>query len=119
VNRRRSEFETLLDYRIWLRGAWHLRAERARYRAHHPPHLEQWRCIHRLEGPWKDPGSPYYGGLQMDLMFQRAYGAGLLRRKGTADNWASFEQMWVAERAFEDGRGFHPWPLTARRCALI
>jgi hypothetical protein len=27
--------------------------------------------------------------------------------------------MWVAERAFKDGRGFYPWPLTARRCGLI
>jgi hypothetical protein len=119
VNRDRSEFKTLLRYRLWLRGAWRLRAHRARFRAHHPPHVEEWRCIHRWEGPWKDPNSPYYGGLQMDLTFQRAYGAGLLRRKGTADNWAPYEQMWVAERAFRDGHGFYPWPLTARRCGLI
>ena len=92
---------------------------RARFRAHHPPHLAEWRCIHRWEGAWTDPGSPYYGGLQMDLAFQSAYGPRLLRHKGTANHWAPYEQMWVAERALKAGRGFHPWPLTALRCGLI
>jgi hypothetical protein len=55
----------------------------------------------------------------MDLAFQRAYGPRLLRHKGTANHWAPYEQMWVAERALMAGRGFHPWPLTARRCGLI
>jgi hypothetical protein len=119
VDRTRSEFQSLLAFRLWLRGAWRLRAERARYRAHHPPHLDEWTCIHRWEGSWTDPNSPYYGGLQMDLSFQRAYGPGLLRRKGTADHWAPYEQMWIAERAFRAGRGFYPWPLTAPRCGLI
>jgi hypothetical protein len=118
VGRSRSEFDTLLGYRLWLRKAWRLRAERSRYRAHHPPHLAGWRCIHRYEGSWSDPNSPYYGGLQMDLGFQRTYGPGLLRRKGTADHWAPFEQMWIAERAFKAGLGFSPWPLTSRRCGL-
>jgi hypothetical protein len=119
VSRTRSDFDSLLRYRRWLRDAWRIRAERARYRAHHPPHLGEWRCIHRWEGSWTDPNSPYYGGLQMDLSFQRAYGAGLLRRKGTANHWAPYEQMWVAERAVKAGRGFYPWPNTARRCGLI
>ena len=119
VSRTRSDFDSLLRYRRWLRDAWRIRAERARYRAHHPPHLGEWRCIHRWEGSWTDPNSPYYGGLQMDLSFQRAYGAGLLRRKGTANHWAPYEQMWVAERAVKAGRGFYPWPTTARRCGLI
>jgi hypothetical protein len=119
VGRTRSEFQSLLGFRLWLRSAWRLQAERARYRAHHPPHLDEWICIHRWEGSWTDPNSPYYGGLQMDLSFQRAYGPGLLRRKGTANHWAPYEQMWVAERAYRAGRGFYPWPLTARRCGLI
>jgi hypothetical protein len=119
VGRTRGEFDSLLRYRLWLRDAWRIRAERARFRAHHPPHLAEWRCIHRWEGSWTDPNSPYYGGLQMDLAFQRAYGPGLLRHKGTANHWAPYEQMWVAERALKAGRGFHPWPLTARRCGLI
>jgi hypothetical protein len=119
VSRTRGDFDSLLRYRLWRRDAWRIRAERARFRAHHPPHLAEWRCIHRWEGSWTDPNSPYYGGLQMDLAFQRAYGPRLLRHKGTANHWAPYEQMWVAERALKAGRGFHPWPLTARKCGLI
>ena len=119
VSRTRGDFDSLLRYRLWRQDAWRIRAERARFRAHHPPHLAEWRCIHRWEGSWTDPNSPYYGGLQMDLAFQRAYGPRLLRHKGTANHWAPYEQMWVAERALKAGRGFHPWPLTARRCGLI
>jgi hypothetical protein len=119
VSRTRGDFDSLLRYRLWRRDAWRIRAERARFRAHHPPHLAEWRCIHRWEGSWTDPNSPYYGGLQMDLAFQRAYGLGLLRHKGTANHWAPYEQMWVAERALKAGRGFHPWPLTALKCWLI
>jgi hypothetical protein len=55
----------------------------------------------------------------MDLPFQRRYGLSLLHRKGTANHWTRFEQMWVAERALRSGRGFYPWPLTARYCGLI
>ena len=66
-----------------------------------------------------DTGNGYYGGLQMDLTFQRSYGSFLLRSKGTANRWTPYEQMWVAERAYESGRGFYPWPNTARSCGLI
>ena len=55
----------------------------------------------------------------MDISFQREYGPELLRRKGTADSWTAVEQMWVAERAHRSGRGFYPWPNTARNCGLI
>jgi hypothetical protein len=55
----------------------------------------------------------------MDMAFMRIYGASLLRRKGTADNWTPLEQMWVAEKAYRSGRGFYPWPNTARACGLI
>lgn len=87
--------------------------------AQHPPHAAAWQCIHRFEGAWNDPYAPYYGGLQMDLGFQQTYGAYLLALKGTADHWSPLEQMWVAERAFRSGRGFYPWPNTARYCGLI
>jgi hypothetical protein len=119
LHRTRAEFHSLLAYRRWLRHAWRTKAARARYRAKHPPHLAEWLCLHRGEGAWRDPNAPYYGGLQMNLTFQRTYAEALLRRKGTADHWAPFEQMWVAERALRAGRGFYPWPLTARRCGLI
>jgi hypothetical protein len=98
---------------------WRHRAAAARARARRPPHLRAWLCIHHYEGSWTDSGAPYYGGLQMDLGFQRHYGARLLRTKGTADRWLPIEQIWVAERAHRSGRGFYPWPNTARACGLI
>lgn len=93
----------------------------------HPPapalpaisHLSAWLCIHSYEGSWTDSGSPYYGGLQMDIEFQQSYGSELLRTKGTANNWTPAEQMAVAEKAYSSGRGFYPWPNTARYCGLI
>jgi hypothetical protein len=98
---------------------WKGVAARTRYLALHPPHLHAWSCIHRYEGAWNDPNAPYYGGLQMDLGFQRTYGRHLLVRKGTANRWTPLEQMWVAERALRAGRGYYPWPNTARSCGLI
>jgi len=82
------------------------------------PHRRQWKCIHHYEGSWQDSGSPYYGGLQMDLSFQRSYGYHFLASKGPANNWTPIEQMIVAEIAF-NSRGFYPWPNTARYCGLI
>jgi hypothetical protein len=108
-----------LGYKRWVLGLWARRARVARERAQHPPHLRGWLCIHRFEAGWSDSGAPYWGGLQMDLEFQRTYGSPLLRRKGTADHWTPLEQMWVAERAYRSGRGFYPWPNTARYCGLI
>jgi hypothetical protein len=106
-------------YRVWLLRLWETRAARAWRLARRPPHRAAWLCIHAYEGSWTDPNPPYYGGLQMDLGFQRAYGADLLRRRGTADKWAPLEQMWVAERAYRSGAGFWPWPNTARYCGLL
>jgi hypothetical protein len=99
--------------------AWKQLEVRLRHLAHNPPHKRQWLCIHRFEGAWNDPKPPYFGGLQMDLGFQRSYGRPLLRRKGTANHWTPLEQMWTAERAHRSGRGFYPWPNTARYCGLI
>jgi hypothetical protein len=97
---------------------WRSRAEAAYRRAHRPPHLRAWLCIHRYEGSWTDTGAPYYGGLQMNLTFQEHYGWWLLRHKGTADHWTPLEQMWTAEKALRS-RGFWPWPNTARFCGLL
>jgi hypothetical protein len=98
---------------------WRRLALTTRRRAQNPPHRRAWLCIQRYEAGWHDPSAPYYGGLQMDLHFQRTYGGGLLRRKGTADHWTPLEQMWAAERAHRSGRGFYPWPNTARYCGLM
>jgi Transglycosylase-like domain len=111
-------------YLRWVRNLWQRRAARAKRLAQYPPHRRQWLCIHRYErhphqGWATHTGNGYYGGLQMDISFQRTYGYELLRRKGTANRWTAAEQMWVAERAFQSGRGFYPWPNTARHCGLI
>jgi hypothetical protein len=101
-------------------AVWKSVAVRTRHVAQNPPHKREWLCIHRYEGSWhSNTGNGFYGGLQMDLMFQRAYAPDLLRRKGTADRWTPLEQMWAAERAHRAGRGFYPWPNTARYCGLI
>ena len=105
-------------YRRWVAGLWLHRAIVARNQAQRPPHRVQWQCIHHYEGSWTDPNAPYYGGLQMDVEFQRTYGLDLYRSKGTADHWTPLEQMWVAERAFRT-RGYWPWPNTARYCGLL
>ena len=116
---RAAEHVHSLAYRRWIWHLWVHRARRAAYQAHHPSRLQAWMCIHRYEGDWRDPNPPYFGGLQMDIGFQRTYGWELLRRKGTADHWTPLEQIWVAERAYRSGRGFYPWPNTARYCGLI
>jgi hypothetical protein len=76
-------------------------------------------CIHGYEGSWTDSGDPYWGGLQMDRSFMGSYAPGWLLRRGYADSWSPAEQMWVAYRAIRSGRGWHPWPNTARYCGLI
>src|SRR3954449_2368930 len=81
-----ARFQSLLEKRRWWKRAWVRKAYWARWHGHRPPHLAAWLCIHRYEGAWQDRYAPYYGGLQMDLSFQRQYGPGLLRRKGTADH---------------------------------
>ena len=108
-----------LRARLALMLSWKQRAHDLEQRAQHPPYESAWLCIHRYEGSWTDGGAPYYGGLQMDISFQQAYGSYLLRTKGTADHWTPAEQMWVAARAHMSGRGFTPWPNTARACGLI
>ena len=109
-----------LAYQRWALRAWRQKARKMRRRAHSPTRLEAWLCIHRHEGAWNaNTGNGYYGGLQMDVQFQRTYGADLLRRKGLAHRWGYLEQIWVAERAYRSGRGFYPWPNTARSCGLV
>jgi hypothetical protein len=98
---------------------WKERADEARARAMRPPHRSSWLCIHRYEGAWNsNTGNGYYGGLQMDLGFQRRYGAWLLRMKGPAHRWTAIEQIWIAERA-RRVQGWYAWPSTARACGLI
>jgi hypothetical protein len=96
-------------YRVQARRPLRLRLQR----------FEAWVCIHRHEAAWNDRGDPYWGGLQMDRGFMRAYGRDMIRRHhgGLADTWTPAEQIVVAERAYQR-RGFAPWPQTARSCGV-
>ncbi len=76
-------------------------------------------CIHRYEGSWTDPGAPFWGGVQMDYDFMATYGGPFLRAWGTADHWPPYIQVAVAEYARLSGRGYAPWPNTARACGLL
>lgn len=112
------------DHRRAILESWLEKARKRKRQAFNPPRLRAWMCIHRHERHphqgWRTrTGNGYYGGLQMDLAFQRTYGPELLRRKGTANRWSWVEQIWVAERAYRSGRGFYPWPNTARYCGLL
>ena len=82
--------------------------------------LAQARCVHQHEAPWSaNTGNGYFGGLQMDYGFMRTYGSAYLARYGTADHWPPAVQIAVAIRAYASGRGFYPWPNTARACGLL
>lgn len=82
--------------------------------------LQAFTCIHGFEGSWSaNTGNGYYGGLQMDLGFQSLYGPEYLARWGTADHWPAWAQIQAAVRAYQSGRGFGPWPNTARYCGLL
>lgn len=110
-------------YKRWVRDLWRRRAVGAHRRALNPPHKGAWLCLYLRErrpsdGWATNTGNGYYGGLQMDLSFQLRYGRNLYRRKGTADHWTAFEQMWTAERAFPSV-GYTAWPNTARACGLL
>jgi hypothetical protein len=87
--------------------------------------LRAWTCIHGYEGAWDDRDDPYWGGLQMDQEFMRTYGMDMIRKHrhidglGFANLWTPQEQIIVAQRAYVSGRGYYPWPNTARWCGLI
>jgi len=74
-------------------------------------------CIHRYEGSWSDPNAPYYGGLQMDYNFMKAYGGAFLARWGTADHWPVWAQLQAGRNGYM-ARGWSPWPNTRRYCGL-
>jgi hypothetical protein len=98
---------------------------RLRYIIHSPALAGHWLeraflCVHAGEGSWgADTGNGYYGGLQMNLSFQRAYAGWALRTFGTANRWPASVQVATAIQAWASGRGFRPWPNTARACGLL
>jgi hypothetical protein len=118
--RYQAERSSSPSFRRWVLARWRQTAAKAKLQALNPPRHAAWLCIHRHEGPWNaNTGNGYFGGLQMDISFQRRFGADLLRRKGLAHRWLPIEQIWVAERAYRSGSGFRPWPSTARYCGLL
>ena len=58
-------------------------------------------------------------GCPIDRVELGLYGPDFVARWGTADNWPAWAQLQVALRAYRAGRGFYPWPNTARACGLI
>lgn len=113
-------------YVRWAAELWRERAREAKaaFRSWFTRTYAKWRCIHEHEGAWNDTGAPHWGGLQMDMDFQRTYGSEFMARWGTADGWPVWAQLLAAERAYHGyagygGRGFHPWPNTARACGLL
>ena len=91
--------------------------------AAHAHRLPRWwineaECVHRHEGSWRDPGAPYWGGMQMDWDFMATYGPWALRHYGPANNWPRWLQLHVAFKGWK-ARGWWPWPNTARYCGLL
>lgn len=114
-------------YATWAAKRWMHRAKRlhkhyANFRSRvlaSGSLTSDWSCIHSHEGSWSaNTGNGYYGGLQMDLSFQQAYGAEFLSRWGTADHWPVWAQVTAANRA-KRSNGYTPWPNTARMCGLL
>src|SRR5215471_5224482 len=83
----------------------------------HPSIVRALLCIHRYEGSWTDPYAPYWGGLQMDRSFMRAYGPRAYRRWGTADHWPWRVQVRAGVKAVLV-RGYSPWPRTRYFCGV-
>jgi hypothetical protein len=112
-----------LEHQRYLNARRHVRRLQQAVRASPPrmqgPLVRELLCIHSFEGSWRDPNPPFFGGLQMDYSFARAYGGEFLHAWGTPDNWPPFVQLTVAMRAILAGRGFGPWPNTARMCGLL
>lgn len=116
----------------WYRAAvrWHSRLlAQYEWKLVDRSDLAAWLCIHSKEGDWQDGGNPFWGGVQMNWSFMHSYGADMLRKygephgfsgaNGWANPWTPAEQIMVARRARDSGRGYYPWPNTARACGLI
>lgn len=75
-------------------------------------------CVHSNEGAWNDAtGNGYYGGMQMDVSFEQAYGPTFYARWGNANNWPATSQLIASYRAYLS-RGWEPWPNTSLMCGL-
>jgi hypothetical protein len=74
--------------------------------------------VHSYEGAWtSNTGNGYYGGFQMNIGFQAAYGPWMLHHFGTANRWPKSGQLYASWKAWKV-RGWQPWPNTALMCGL-
>lgn len=65
-------------------------------------------------GNWAtNTGNGYYGGLQMNMSFWHSYGGDEYAER--PDLASREQQIVVAERARDSGRGYRPWPVCGRR----
>lgn len=92
-------------------------ARKVSWQYRHPPHLQQFMCIHGHEGSWTDPNAPYWGGIQFGFGEWRRFGYPYTG-KLYANEASPLEQIWAGERYWRLS-GFYPWPQTARTCGLI
>lgn len=126
-------------------GYWGRKVRRARALSPHPlaARAAYWyktsgaACVKGNEAGWAQGsyatsgGVPIYaGGFQGDDSFMRTYGPEFWRRWGEPRfRWTGSSWLWVnawpiyaqkitAYRGWS-GRGFYPWPNTARECGLI
>jgi hypothetical protein len=105
----------------WVKATQQRRVVAVRKKAPLPgtPH-GVWDQIQKCECPpgWHcNTGNGYFGGLQMDMTFWRSYGGPQFAPR--PDLASREQQIVVAERARDSGRGYRPWPTCAKRLGLI
>lgn len=102
--------------RIWAQDAYDQWLKR-----NHPPlrQVSDWICLHEHEGAWNATGF-YEGGLQMDRTFSHSYGEDMyVKYSGQGPYaWSIYDQITVAQRAYDSGRGYGPWPNTRIMCGI-
>jgi hypothetical protein len=121
----RRKRKRLARYSVRLERQRNALRRAMRYAVKHPPYGKSSEevallCIHGGEGAWdSNTGNGFENGLQMDRSFQRSYGSSYLRVLGPAWTWPVSVQLAVGILAVKSGRGYAPWPNTARACGLL
>ena len=89
---------------------------------YHSPNYKLWLSVNQNEcsKTWNcNTGNGYYGGLQMDVSFERTYNWTAYKLWGNANKWPKNSQMLAADRAYNGyhgagARGLTPWPSSRR-----
>lgn len=102
-------------------AAWYAAASKPKPTYHHSAPANYatgdsvWDVIAACEsgGNWADnTGNSYYGGLQMNMAFWHSYGGDEFAAR--PDLATREQQIIVAERARDSGRGYGPWPVCGK-----